>query len=296
MKRRNFLSYFLLLIAGCASATSNSNSIYSNLDANVPDTLRFTVTDTQGLQQLQRDYGGLRTALEEVLEKKIEFVPFESYIAAAAALQSDQVDFVFTGPSEYVVMSARTNAVPIIGITRSNYYPVICVSANNKIKSVAQLKGKKIAMWKVGSTSGHLGPTKLLIDGGLNPKSDLEILLLGSKGLPALQKGEVDAWGGSSVKYEKFLKDEGLSESALPVIVKGSFFPNDLFVVSSKLDSSFVKEMGDRMMKNQDKLLQSLSSVEEGKFKGSKLVSANDVDYNQFRQVYKIVGQGSFVQ
>ncbi|MBD2007167.1 MULTISPECIES: PhnD/SsuA/transferrin family substrate-binding protein [Cyanophyceae] len=296
MKRRNFLSYFLLLIAGCASATSNSNSISSNLDANVPDTLRFTVTDTQGLQQLQRDYGGLRTALEEVLEKKIEFVPFESYIAAAAALQSDQVDFVFTGPSEYVVMSARTNAVPIIGITRSNYYPVICVSANNKIKSVAQLKGKKIAMWKVGSTSGHLGPTKLLIDAGLNPKSDLEILLLGSKGLPALQKGEVDAWGGSSIKYEKFLKDEGLSESALPVIVKGSFFPNDLFVVSSKLNSSFVKEMGDRMMKNQDKLLQSLSSVEEGKFKGSKLVSANDFDYNQFRQVYKIVGQGSFVQ
>ena len=268
MKRRNFLSYFLLLIAGCASATSNSKSTSSNLDADVPDTLRFTVTDTQGLEQLQRDYGGLRTALEEVLEKKIEFVPFESYIAAAAALQSDQVDFVFTGPSEYVVMSARTNAVPIIGITRLNYYPVICVSANNKIKSVAQLKGKKIAMWKVGSTSGHLGPTKLLIDAGLNPKSDLEILMLGSKGLPALQKGEVDAWGGSSVKYEKFLKDEGLSESALPLIEKGALFPNDLFVASSKLDSRVVKKIGDRMMKNQDKLLQSLSSVEEGKFKG----------------------------
>lgn len=296
MKRRNFLSYFLLLIAGCASATSNSKSISSSLDADVPDTLRFTVTDTQGLEQLQRDYGGLRTALEEILEKKVEFVPFESYIAAAAALQSDQVDFVFTGPSEYVVMSARTNAVPIIGITRSNYYPVICVSANNKIKSVAQLKGKKIAMWKVGSTSGHLGPTKLLIDAGLNPKSDLEILMLGSKGLPALQKGEVDAWGGSSVKYEKFLKDEGLSESALPLIAKGALFPNDLFVASSKLDSRVVKEIGDRMMKNQDKLLQSLLSVEEGKFKGSKLVSANDVDYNQFREIYKIVGQGSFVQ
>ena len=296
MKRRNFLSYFLLLIAGCASATSNSKSTSSNLDADVPDTLRFTVTDTQGLEQLQRDYGGLRTALEEVLEKKIEFVPFESYIAAAAALQSDQVDFVFTGPSEYVVMSARTNAVPIIGITRLNYYPVICVSANNKIKSVAQLKGKKIAMWKVGSTSGHLGPTKLLIDAGLNPKSDLEILMLGSKGLPALQKGEVDAWGGSSVKYEKFLKDEGLSESALPLIEKGALFPNDLFVASSRLDSRVVKKIGDRMMKNQDKLLQSLLSVEEGKFQGSKLVSVNDIDYNQFREVYKLVGQGSFVQ
>lgn len=297
MKRRNFLGYSLLLITGCTAATNNSKSTSSSADVgSSPEKLRFTVTDIQSLKQLQRDYGALRTVLEEVLEKKIEFVSFESYIAAAAALQSDQVDFVLTGPSEYVVMRARTNAVPVIGITRPNYRTVICVSDNSKIQSIAQLKGKKIAMWEVGSTSGHLGPTKLLIDAGLNPKSDLKILMLGSEGLSALKKGEVDAWGGSAVKYEKFLQDEGLPKSALPLITQGPDLPNDLFVASSKLDSSFVKQIGERIIENQDKILQSLLSVEEGKFKGAKLAPANDDDYNLVRDVYKVIGQGSFVK
>ncbi|MFE1744337.1 phosphate/phosphite/phosphonate ABC transporter substrate-binding protein [Coleofasciculus sp. H7-2] len=296
MKRRHFLWYSLILITSCTVASNPNDRDSPSSAQNSPEKLRFTVTDIQSLEQLQRDYGELRMALEEVLEKKIEFVPVESYTAAAAALQSDQLDFVLTGPSEYVVMRARTNAVPVIGITRPNYHAVICVSANSKIKSVAQLKGKKIAMWQVGSTSGYLGPTKFLIDAGLDPKSDIKILMLGSKGLPALKKGEVDAWGGSAVKYEKFLRDEGLSESELPLIVKGPLLPNDLFVASSKLDPDFVKEMSERAIKNQNKLIQSLLSVEEGKYKGSQLVAANDADYNMIREVYKAIGQGSFVQ
>lgn len=297
MKRRHFLWNSLLLIAGCTTATSNPNGSSSNsVTKTLPEKLRFTVTEVQKLEELQRDYGAFRTALEKVLQQKIEFVPVESYIASAAALQLDRLDLVLTGPSEYVVMRARTNAVPIIAITRPNYRTVICVSRNSKIASVADLKGKKLAMWKVGSTSGYLGPTKLLIDAGLDPKSDLKILTLGSDGLSALKKGEVDAWGGSAVKYEKFLEDEGLSKSAFPAIAKGPLLPDDLFVASSKLDSGLVQQISSLMVKNQDKLLQSLLSVEEGKYKGSKLVPANDSDYNIVREVYKAIGQGSFIQ
>lgn len=297
MKRRSFIGYTLLVFTGCTAVTSNPNDPNSNLVAeNQPKTLRFTVTDALGMEELQRDYEGVRTALEEILQKKIEFVPFESYIAAATALQSDQLDFVLTEPSEYVVMRARTNAIPVLGITRPNYRTVICVSANSKIKSIAELKGKKIAMWKVGSTSGHLGPTKLLKDAGLKPKSDVKILMLGSQGLPALKKGEVDAWGGSAVKYENFLRDERLSESALPIISKGPFLPKDVFVVSSRIEPSFVKKIGLQMIKNQEKLIQSLSFVEEGKYKSSTLVPVNDAEYNMVREVYQAIGQGNFIQ
>ncbi|HEY9852416.1 MAG TPA: phosphate/phosphite/phosphonate ABC transporter substrate-binding protein [Leptolyngbyaceae cyanobacterium] len=296
MKRRQLIGYSFLLVTGCTVATSYPQGKPSNSSlGNLPDKIRFTVTEVSSLAQLQRDYEAFRTALEEVLEKKVEFVPVESYIAAAAALQLDQLDFVLTGPSEYVVIRARTNAVPAIGITRPNYYTIICVSANSKINSLADLKGKKIALWKVGSTSGYLGPTKILIDGKLDPKSDLQVLMLGNQGLPALKKGEVDAWGGSAIKYEKFLHDEGLSKRDFPAIAKGPLLPNDLFVVSSKLDSNWVKEINSRMVKHQEKLLQSLLFVEEGKYRGSRLVSANDSDYNMIREVYKTIGQGNFI-
>ncbi len=92
------------------------------------------------------------------------------------------------------------------------------------------------------------------------------------------------------------LSGEGLSERALPLIQQGPLFPNDLFVASSNLDAGFVKEISDRLVKNQDSLMQSLSSVEEGKYKGSKLVTANDSDYNMVRAVYTAIGQGTFVQ
>jgi phosphonate transport system substrate-binding protein len=248
------------------------------------------------MEELQRDYGGLQAALKEILQTEIELVPVESYTAAASALQSDQLDFVLTGPSEYVVMRARTNAVPVLGITRPNYRTVICVSANSKIKSVTQLKGKKIAMWKVGSTSGYLGPTKLLIDAGLNPQSDVKILILGSKGLPSLQKGEVDAWGGSAVKYEQFLQEQSLSESSLPVIAKGPLLPKDLFVASSQLEPETLERINSLLIKNQEKILQSLSTVESGKYKGSNIVPVNDSEYDMIREVYKAIGQGNFVQ
>jgi phosphonate transport system substrate-binding protein len=158
------------------------------------------------------------------------------------------------------------------------------------------LKGKKIAMWKVGSTSGYLSPTKLLIDAGLNPQSDVKILILGSKGLPSLQKGEVDAWGGSAVKYEQFLQEQSLSESSLPVIAKGPLLPKDLFVASSQLEPETLERINSLLIKNPEKILQSLSTVESGKYKGSNIVPVKDSEYDMIREVYKAIGQGNFVQ
>jgi len=291
MKRRDFLGFSLLFLASCAETTTNRNNTKITSEK-----LRFTVTETQSIEELQRDYGALKTVLEEILEKKIEFVPVGSYTAAAAALQLDQVDLVLTGPSEYVVMRARTNAVPVIALTRPNYHTVICVLVNSGIKSVAQLKGKKVAMWEIGSTSGHLGPTKMLMDAGLNPQSEVKIVMLKSDGLPALREGKVDAWAGSAVKYEKFLQDEGLSEKDLPLIAEGPLLPDDLFVANSKFDANFIKDISSKMLANEAKLLSSLLSVEEGKYKGSQLISTSDANYDIIRQVYEAIGQGSFVK
>jgi phosphonate transport system substrate-binding protein len=296
MKRRQLLRYSLVLLTGCTAAKNNPiDTAFNSTSESFSEQLRLTITDIQDFEKLQHDYRALQTVLREILHKSIELVAFESYMATAAALQLAQVELALTGASEYVVIHARTNAVPVIGITRPNYRSIICVSENSKIKSIAQLKGKKIAMWKVGSTSGHLGVTKLLMDAGLDPKSDLKIMMLGSQGLPALQKGEVDAWGGSSDRYAEFLLNTGLSEKVLPPIAKGPLLPCDLFVASSKLDAILIKEIRERLIKHSDRLIQSLLSVEGGKYRAANLVQQNDSDYDMIRHVYKAIGQGDFI-
>ncbi len=261
-----------------------------------PEKLRFAVSDVKGMEDLQKDYEALRVVLEQALVTQVEFFPVESYIAAASALQQDQVDLVFTGPSEYVVMRARTNAVPVAAIKRDRYYPVVAVLANRNIQSMNDLKGKTIAMWEVGSTSGYLGPTKLLIDAGLDPKTDVKIELIGKKGLPALKDGKVDAWAGSIRRYEQFLESEQLTPNNLLLLTKGADLPADPFVVSSKLDARFVAEMRKQLFQNQDKLLEAIAPADGAKFTGAKLIEAQDADYDMIREVYRAIGQGAFLQ
>jgi len=287
MKRRRFLWYSLLFVAGCTTAANQSSSN--------PETLRFAVTDVQGLEELKRDYEAFRDALEKATGRKIEFFPVADRTAAAVAMQSDQVDLVLTGPAEYVVMRSKTNAVPFIAITRPNYRSVIAVPADSGIKSLTDLKGKKVAMSDLGSTSGQLGPTKILVDAGLNPQEDIEIVMLGDADLQAFKNGEVAAWGGSLTDYERFMAAENLDKSDFPILETGPLLPSDVVIANSKLDSEFVTEVRDRMVENQDKLIGAiLESEANSKYQGSKLIEAKDSDYDPIRQAYEAIGINDF--
>ncbi|AFZ59090.1 phosphate/phosphite/phosphonate ABC transporter substrate-binding protein [Anabaena cylindrica FACHB-243] len=297
MKRRKLIWYSLLFTVGCASGINTADDTPDQLAVTAPKKLRFAVTDVTGLEDLQRDFGAFRTALSEVLGIPIEFFPVDNPTAAAPALLSGEVDIVFAGPSEYLVLNARAKAIPVVAIKRINYHSIILVRANSPIKSVSQLKGKTIAMRSIGSTSGHLSPMKLLIDAGLDPNTDFKIVMLNDKGIVALKKGEVDAWAVASDRYQNILASEGLSEQDFSIIVTGPLLPSDVFVVSNQMAADFVETVRSRMMANQDKLIQSLLVAPANqKYQGGQLVRTDDSEYNMIREVYQKLGQGNFLQ
>lgn len=296
MKRRKFIWYGLLFLAGC-SLGENSPNRSLKLPASAPEKLRFAVTDVHTLEELNRDFGPFRTTLEEVLEIEVEFFVVSNFTEAVPALLSNRIDLIMAGASEYVLLNARSKAVPVIGLTRPNYHSVFAVRAEDKIESVAQLKGKTIGMWKVGSTAGHLGTTKVLIDAGLKPKSDYKAIMLGKKCLSALKKGEVDACGFSSFQYEDLLQIEGASPDNFPLVAEGNPLPNDVFVANSLLAPDFIEYMRSRLLDNENKLLKSLlAPAANDRFKGVKLVGAKDEDYEMIREVYRALGQENLIQ
>ncbi len=297
MLRRHFLWYLLLFASGCTAATNNQRSNNNSL-LKEKDKLLFAVSDIQGLEELQDDYGPFRTALEEVLETKIEFFPVDDLVEATTALQLGLVDLVHVGPSEYVIVRARTNAMPIVALTRPNYLSIIAVRKDSGIESLADLKGKTIELGEIGLTAGYIGPIKMLIDAGLNPQSDLKIVYSKDYQLKALKNGDVDAWGRGLHRYKIALQQEGASDSDYRILAKDIQLPNDVFIASSKLEPILVNEIRERMLTNQDRLLQAILSVPmskslaTSKFKGGTLIPANDTDYDMIREVYKAMGEG----
>jgi len=300
MRRRKFLLYSTVaVLTGCTATTvqqPDESSSSRGAAVNKPQMLRFAVSDVKGMEDLKKDYEAVRQVLEDSLGMKVEFFPVDSYTAAAAALQLGQVDLVFTGPSEYVVMHARTNAQPVVAVQRQDYYALVAVPAGSPIKTLKDLKGKKVAMWEVGSTSGHLGPTKLLMDAGLNPKTDVQIEMLAKQGMEALKAGKVDAWAGSLQKFEQYRQKANLSQTDVVVIAKGPLLPADVFILNSKLDAALVQEIRDRLLQNQDKVIQALGPADGNKYVGAKMIAAQDSDYDGIRAVYQAIGQGAFLQ
>lgn len=297
VKRRRLLGLSAAFLGGCATTTQPIALGNGSSGSEKDRTLFFSVTDVQGLEELERDYEPFRVEFADVLQRPVEYHPVEGYTEAASAMQTDAADLVIAGPSEYVLIRARTEAIPLIAITRPNYHSVLVVRGDSPARAPADLKDKTVAMLRVGSTSGHLGPTYMLVQAGLDPKTDYETQMLGTEGSwAALQAGEVDAWGGPFLNYERYLREEGLSKSDFPILEKSPPLPSDVFVVRSGLDPALITLLRDRLLEHQDRLIPALAATPENeKYQSSSFAPVDDSDYDSIRAVYRALGEGNFL-
>jgi phosphonate transport system substrate-binding protein len=295
MQRRNFLWCSLLFMAGCTTATSTRTA---QSTATLPKKLRFTVTDANTLEELQQDFGPFRAALEEVLETKIEFFPVKDLVAAAPAMQSGQIDLAWAGPSEYVLLHARSQAIPVIAVNRLDYRTVVITHKDSGLKSLADLREKILEVGEIGGTAAHLGAVKLLLDANIDPsvvkvtESDSD-----ENVLARLKSGEINAVSRSLPGYRRQVKDEGFAESEFSVLAQGPLLPGDVLAVNSQLGTEVAEVIRSRMLQQQDKLMQAITSVEAlDKFKGATFTAANDTDYDMIREAYRAIGQEEVIQ
>ena len=264
--------------------------------AQAPAELKFAVTDVVGLENLQREWGPFQKALEAKTGLKLAFFAVTNRTAAVEAMNAKRVDLVFTGPAEYVVFRARTNAVPVIALQRTDYYPNVVVRTDSGITEIAELKGKKVAFGSVGSTSRHLGPMQLLADLGLNPREDIQVThVSGNVGFEALKRGDIAAMGMNYTDYQRLVE----RDPATPyfVIARGRDLPLDLILAGSHVDPTVVQRLRKGIADNAAEMTKAIlaGEGENVKFKGMTWVpSVRDEDYNYVRKMYRTIGQNQF--
>lgn len=261
--------------------------------AGAAEQLRFAVTDIQGLEELQREFGAFVSTFEEASGLDIEFFAVNDRAAAAAALAADRVDIVFTGPAEYVVIRERTGAEPIVAISRPGYRSCIYTRADSEITELADLAGATVAMSDIGSTSGHLGPSQLLVDAGLDPLEDLEVLTVGDTVHQALVRGDVDAVGIGCHDYEEFMESEDPADYG--VIAEGDPLPPDVLIAHEDLDEETVEQIRTTFTEHWDDLLAAMLEGDDNqKYSDAELVEIEDADYDVVRSMYRAIGVEDF--
>ena len=261
------------------------------------ETWKLAVTDVEGMERLQLEWGPFKDALEAATGDTFEFFAVNSRTAAAEALRGETVDFVVSGPAEYVVINKLTNATPIIGLGRPDYHCAIVVRADSGINTVADLKGKKVAFGDIGSTSNMLCPMQVLADYGLDPVNDIEKIHT-SRNIAheALKNGDVDALGSNAGSWLNVRNAEtDLPYGFFKMIARSGDLPNDMIMVGAHVPQEAAMKVRDAILANKDSIIAGITAHEENdKYVGMDLVSIEDSAYDYVRSMYSNAGYPQF--
>jgi len=265
--------------------------------ASAQDTIRFAVTDIDGMEALQADMGPFKDAFEAASGLKVEFFAVSGRTIAVEAMAADQVDFVLTGPAEYVVFNARLKAVPVVTWNRPEYYSNIVVLDAAPEQTAADLKGKKISFGEIGSTSQHLAPSTMLAEAGLVYATDYEPVFLNRNvAVEALITGEISAIGMNRTHIESITKK--FPDQKFRVLVKGPELPNDLLLASPTVKPEVIEAVRKAFVDHGADLLAAVTATEaNAKFIGGGFsATVTDADYDVVRRMFENVGVTEFSQ
>ncbi|MHA7772264.1 phosphate/phosphite/phosphonate ABC transporter substrate-binding protein [Roseibium sp. M-1] len=275
------------------SAALAAAVLAASLSSSLADTFKLAVTDVEGLERLQVEWGPFKEALENATDHTFEFFPVTSRTAAAEALRAKRVDFVVTGPAEYIVINKLTEARPLIGLGRPDYFCAIVVRADSGMTRPADLKGKKVAFGDIGSTSNMLCPMQLMADYGVDPVKEIDKLHT-SRNIAheALKKGDVAAIG---INHNSWLGtrngDDSVPNGFFRVIARSGDLPNDMIMVGAHVDKTAADSLREAILENKDVIITAILKHEENdKYSGMDLVAIEDGAYDLVRSMYTTAG------
>jgi sulfonate transport system substrate-binding protein len=109
-------------------------------------------------------------------------------------LNAGSIDFGSTAGSAALVARINGNPIKSIYVYSRPEWTALVVLKDSPIKTVADLKGKRVAVTR--GTDPHIFLVRALLGAGLSEKDITPVLLQHADGKTALIRGDVDAWAG----------------------------------------------------------------------------------------------------
>jgi sulfonate transport system substrate-binding protein len=109
-------------------------------------------------------------------------------------LNAGSIDFGSTAGSAALVARINGNPIKSIYVFSRPEWTALVTAKDSKIATVADLKGKRVAVTR--GTDPHIFLVRALLDAGLSEKDITPVLLQHADGKTALIRGDVDAWAG----------------------------------------------------------------------------------------------------
>ena len=196
-----------------------------------------------GTDDITKDYAPVFNGITKHYGIHFDLKAGSSYAAVVEGMCNNQADIAWYGASSYGEANEKCG-VDLLAVDvkkgDSVYYSGIFTAKGNGIKSLKDLKGKRIAFGSPSSTSSFNFPVAMLIAAGLDPVKDFKKVVIAgshSASLAALAEGRVDAAAASYNSFGKAVKKGALDAKKFRPLAKSQPIPNPPLAMNKYLNS-----------------------------------------------------------
>jgi len=206
-----------------------------------PATLVFSYTPVEDPAVYENVFADFMAHLSKVTGKRVRWYPAESYAAQVEAMRSGRLHIagVAAGPTPYAVNLA--GFVPVAGMAAPDgsigYTLRLITHKDSAIKSVADLKGKRVAHVSPSSNSGDTAPRALFSALGVVPGKDYEVLYSGKhdNSIMGVVNKDYDAAPVASSVVDRMQARGMFKASDIRVVYESAPFPRTAYGVAHNL-------------------------------------------------------------
>lgn len=210
--------------------------------AGVPNPLILSLMPVLEPEVIGQQYGRFAAYLGEHLGTTVELRIAKSYRAAIDAAVEGRVDVAQLSPLAYVEAKERQPAIyPLVANISegsSTYSGYLVARRILRIRRPEQLAGKVLGLVNPHSASGFLYPYAFLLERGVDPEKDLEVVLFQrhDRLIVALAEGRVDV-GGTFAGAIHHAERQGVDTTGIEIVAKTGRIPHDAWIARPSLPS-----------------------------------------------------------
>jgi phosphonate transport system substrate-binding protein len=237
-----------LLLGTLITALVSSTAAFAQAqhDGSAAKPLRVILIPADGGTEdgTKKDFEPIFGAINQATGLKFDVKVGQSYGAVVEAMCNGAADIAWYGPASYLQARGRGCAELLALAVRNGesvYYSGIFARNDSGINVIGDLKGKKIALGDVNSTSSFNVPVAMMISAGLNPARDAGMINMAgthANVIKALGEGLVDAGGASFDSFEKAVNAKAIDPAKVKVLVKSAPIPYPPLAMHPKLADS----------------------------------------------------------